>query len=168
MSRVPKSIEVEGHEQRISARPLAEPACWLVEYGEERFEVRAAALDSQGYWFTDEDGLRHRAWAAADERGLWLRVDGRTEFFESAEREHASHEGSSADPSQVIAPMTGTIVRILCKPGDTVSKDQDLAILSAMKMEHKLRAGSDGSVVAIEAEEGATIDAGALVLRLEV
>jgi len=42
------------------------------------------------------------------------------------------------------APMNGTMISVLVKAGDTVSKNQPLVIMEAMKMEHTIKAPSDG------------------------
>jgi biotin carboxyl carrier protein len=61
----------------------------------------------------------------------------------------------------VRAPMTGTVLEIMCKPGDMVEADQTLVVVSAMKMEHKLSAGVAGTVQSVATENGATVDQGA-------
>lgn len=52
-------------------------------------------------------------------------------------------------PSQgipVMAPMVGTILQVLVKPGQNVRKGDQLFILEAMKMENEIVAPEDGSV----------------------
>jgi pyruvate carboxylase len=50
------------------------------------------------------------------------------------------------DPSQVGAPMPGTVIAIHCTAGDTVSEGDPLLTLEAMKMETVLRAPRAGKV----------------------
>lgn len=58
------------------------------------------------------------------------------------------------------APMPGTILKVLVNVGDTVSENQPLMILEAMKMENEIVAGMAGTVSAIHVSSGQTVDAG--------
>jgi biotin carboxyl carrier protein len=63
--------------------------------------------------------------------------------------------------------MSGTVLDVHCKSGDTVAADQTLVVLSAMKMEHKLSAGVAGVVRKVAASSGATVDQGELLIEVE-
>jgi acetyl-CoA/propionyl-CoA carboxylase biotin carboxyl carrier protein len=67
----------------------------------------------------------------------------------------------------IVAPMTGTVLSIQVREGDTVSASDAVAIVSAMKMEHKLLAGVDGTIVEVAATEGATVEQDEVILRVE-
>jgi 3-methylcrotonyl-CoA carboxylase alpha subunit len=58
------------------------------------------------------------------------------------------------------APMPGVILKILVKPGDVVTKGAPLLILEAMKMEHQIVAGHDGSIVSVNCSEGELVQPG--------
>jgi 3-methylcrotonyl-CoA carboxylase alpha subunit len=62
------------------------------------------------------------------------------------------------------APMNGTMISILVKSGDTVSKNQPLVIMEAMKMEHTIKAPSDGIINEIFFQAGDMVDGGAELL----
>ena len=70
-------------------------------------------------------------------------------------------------PQQVTAPMPGKIVKLLVKPGDRVEPRQGLVVVEAMKMENELRARAAGTVKEVRAIEGATVEAGAILVVLE-
>jgi biotin carboxyl carrier protein len=70
-------------------------------------------------------------------------------------------------PERMLAPMPGKVVRILVHKGDAVRARQPLVVVEAMKMENELRAGRDGHVTAIHVQEGASVEAGALVVVIE-
>ena len=70
-------------------------------------------------------------------------------------------------PQRVVAPMPGKIVRVLVKPGDGVRARQGLVVVEAMKMENEVRALGEGIVTEIHVKEGASIDAGALMVVIE-
>ncbi|MFC4699507.1 acetyl/propionyl/methylcrotonyl-CoA carboxylase subunit alpha [Glaciecola siphonariae] len=75
--------------------------------------------------------------------------------------EHASSAGG------ILAPMNGTLVGMLVKPGDKVSKGDAVAIVEAMKMEHALKAPFDARVKACFFAAGERVDGGVVLLELE-
>ena len=75
--------------------------------------------------------------------------------------------GAAIGPQRVVAPMPGKIVRVDVKPGDLVRARQPLVVVEAMKMENELRAGRDGTIAEIHVKEGASVDAGALLVVIE-
>jgi biotin carboxyl carrier protein len=76
--------------------------------------------------------------------------------------------GTGADGSaRLVAPMPGKVVRVLVAPGDEVAARQGLVVVEAMKMENELRAGRAGRVGEVLVVEGASVDAGALLVVLE-
>ena len=62
------------------------------------------------------------------------------------------------------APMNGTMVSILVKAGQQVSQDQPLVIMEAMKMEHTIKAPSDGIIDEIFFQAGDMVDGGTELL----
>jgi biotin carboxyl carrier protein len=68
---------------------------------------------------------------------------------------------------RLLAPMPGKVVRVLVAAGDRVEPRQGLVVVEAMKMENELRAGRAGRVREIAVVEGASVEAGALLVVLE-
>ena len=66
----------------------------------------------------------------------------------------------------VTAPMHGNMLEIMVAVGERVEPGQGLAIMEAMKMEHRLKAQIAGEVVAIHATAGSQVAAGAVVLEI--
>ncbi|MEQ9002628.1 MAG: biotin/lipoyl-containing protein, partial [Pseudomonadales bacterium] len=54
----------------------------------------------------------------------------------------------------LLSPMPGLLVRLLVAEGQEVKAGEELAVVEAMKMENSLRAGSDGVVAKVLAEQG--------------
>lgn len=54
----------------------------------------------------------------------------------------------------IIAPLSGRIIEIKAKVGETVKEGQVIVILEAMKMDNELIAEYDGQVTAINVKEG--------------
>ncbi|WP_161978905.1 acetyl-CoA carboxylase biotin carboxyl carrier protein subunit [Streptococcus sp. S784/96/1] len=67
---------------------------------------------------------------------------------------------SAAGADALSAPMPGTILRILVNVGDTVSENQPLMILEAMKMENEIVAASAGTVTGIHVTSGQVVNPG--------
>ena len=67
---------------------------------------------------------------------------------------------------KVTAPMPGTILKVVAKPGDPVKRGTVLVILEAMKMENEIVAPSDGVVASINVTRGASVNAGDLLASL--
>lgn len=72
-----------------------------------------------------------------------------------------------AGGDKVSAPMPGKVIDLRVKEGETVSKDQVLAVMEAMKMEHSLKAPRDGVVKAVGAEVGEQVAEGVMLVELE-
>jgi biotin carboxyl carrier protein len=83
----------------------------------------------------------------------------------SLRRDESMAAGSG--PQRVVAPMPGKIVRVLVRAGDTVLARQPVVVVEAMKMENELRAARAGTVAEIQAKEGASVDAGALLVVIQ-
>ena len=69
--------------------------------------------------------------------------------------------------TEVQAHITGTIWKILVKPGDEVTQDQTLVILESMKMEMPIESPEAGRVASVSVSEGASVDEGDVLLTLE-
>jgi biotin carboxyl carrier protein len=70
-------------------------------------------------------------------------------------------------PGRVTAPMPGRIARVLVTVGDSVTAQQGLVVVEAMKMENELRSPRAGIVTEIRAAEGALVEANAVLIVLE-
>lgn len=69
--------------------------------------------------------------------------------------------------SKVIAPLPGTIFKILLKEGEEVKKGQAILILEAMKMENNILAEKDGIVSKILVAEGNAVLQGDILVEIE-
>jgi acetyl-CoA/propionyl-CoA carboxylase biotin carboxyl carrier protein len=70
---------------------------------------------------------------------------------------------SGPDRGRIVAPMHGTILKVLVAPGDTVAAGDPVAVLEAMKMETHIAAGSAGTVAEVRTEPGRVVEAGEVV-----
>jgi pyruvate carboxylase len=72
-----------------------------------------------------------------------------------------------AEQSALLAPMPGTVIRVLAQQGDRVAHRQPLLVLEAMKMETPLVSPYDAVVKAVHVAEGDRVAGGALLVELE-
>ena len=77
-------------------------------------------------------------------------------------------QGAADGPGsgQVRAPMDGLVLDVRCQVGDSVTKGQVLAVMEAMKMEHSLRAGVDGTVESVSISTGDQVKGKQVVLSI--
>ncbi len=66
-----------------------------------------------------------------------------------------------------MAPMQGTIVKILVEEGREVAADEAVCLLEAMKMESEVRAQRAGRVAKVLVEAGQTVRPGEPLVMLE-
>jgi len=60
--------------------------------------------------------------------------------------------------ANVLAPMPGMVVKVMVEPGDSVTIEQGLVILEAMKMENEIRSPRPGVVKTVSVVPGATVN----------
>jgi biotin carboxyl carrier protein len=62
--------------------------------------------------------------------------------------------------------MPGKILSVKASVGQSVSKGDVIFVLEAMKMENEIVAPEDGTIASIDASEGASVEAGAVLATL--
>jgi acetyl/propionyl-CoA carboxylase alpha subunit len=75
--------------------------------------------------------------------------------------------GSGHKQSEVVAPMPGTVIRILVEPGAKVAARQPLVVLEAMKMETPLASPYEATVRTVHVGEGDRVAGGAVLVELD-
>ena len=106
------------------------------------------------------DGMQRSAQTVAlgDERQVFYGADvARLRLVDPLA--HAGDEPRQG--GHLAAPISGTIVAVLVKPGDAVAAGAPLLVLEAMKMEHTIVAPAAGKVAAIHFEKGDQVTEGA-------
>ena len=81
-------------------------------------------------------------------------------------RRSGSHSVDTATGDAVKAPMQATVVKVAVAQGDKVVKGDLVLVLEAMKMEQPIVAHKDGVVGLVNAEAGATVSSGHLLLSI--
>ncbi len=61
-------------------------------------------------------------------------------------------------PGSLVAPMPGTVVRVVVETGQAVEANDLLVVLEAMKMEHRVTSPAAGTVAEVRVKAGQTVD----------
>jgi acetyl/propionyl-CoA carboxylase alpha subunit len=75
--------------------------------------------------------------------------------------------GGGHEQAEVLAPMPGTVIRVLVEAGATVAARQPLVVLEAMKMETPLVSPYAATVRAVHVGEGDRVAGGAVLVELD-
>jgi propionyl-CoA carboxylase alpha chain len=67
----------------------------------------------------------------------------------------------------VKAPLTGQIIAVKVKEGDEVKIGQDLAILTAMKMENIITSRCEGKIAKVSVVPGDQVSMGQVIIEFE-
>jgi acetyl/propionyl-CoA carboxylase alpha subunit len=78
----------------------------------------------------------------------------------------SADQRAAQEQSTVIAPMPGTVIKVLVSEGDKVAARQPLVVLEAMKMETPLASPYDATVRAVHVREGERVAGGTLLVEL--
>jgi biotin carboxyl carrier protein len=76
-------------------------------------------------------------------------------------------KGASKHINSIKAPMPGLILEISVEVGQTVKENDNLIILSAMKMENSFLSPRDGVIKSITVKVGDAVDKGQLMIEFE-
>lgn len=79
----------------------------------------------------------------------------------------AAPAASAGDGGSVTSPIAGTVIEIKCKSGDSVSKDQILLVIEAMKMKTSIAAPTAGTVKAVPVAVGDTVRESQVLVEFE-
>lgn len=141
-----------------------------VSWDRDELELAIWTNDANEGWCRTPDGYQHRfLWTwTGDHLHLWL--DGDLTIFESVGDARQAERGArtgGAGGNDVLAPMPGSVERILVEAGDPVERGQTLIIMESMKMELEIAAHRAGVVKQIPVEQGAQVDKGMRLVELE-
>ncbi len=156
------TFEAEGVAWRVRVRTAGDDAVLTV--GDHDIHA-SIAPDGDGFRVRlDESSFTATVVVRGDERyvfcgGEMTRLRLIDPLAHSGEEEpHGGH---------LMAPMSGTVVAVLVKPGDAVAQGAPLMILEAMKMEHTIAAPATGTVSAVNYQRGDQVSEGADLIAID-
>lgn len=99
---------------------------------------------------------------------IWFHYQGQTFQYAPSSRARSGGQGSqNTDPTKILAPMPGKIIKVFKAVGDSVSEGDTVVAMEAMKMEYNLKAGQDMTIAKILVQEGQTVALGDLLVDME-
>lgn len=93
---------------------------------------------------------------------------GRTWVLERSHGPPGAGAAAEVGGGDIEAPMTGTVLEVLCAEGDEVEVGTPLVVVEAMKMEHRLTAPSAATVMSVDVASGESVDIGQVLVRLDL
>ena len=79
----------------------------------------------------------------------------------------AAKKTSPAAAGALMAQMTGRVISVNVKPGDTVTEGQILLVIEAMKMENEITAPMSGKIKEVAVAPGGRVSEGDLLVQFE-
>jgi biotin carboxyl carrier protein len=129
-------------------------------------------LDGQSFSFQVKgDGLRRTvtgeggAWTVERHGGKVL-VDGTELALRVTAIEGTGSAAAGSGAAKVRPPMTGRIESLRVQPGQAVQKGDVLFVLEAMKMLNEVRSPLAGTVAAVHAKAGATVETSQVLVEI--
>jgi glutaconyl-CoA/methylmalonyl-CoA decarboxylase subunit gamma len=115
-----------------------------------------------------EGALNEGATVTTNSRQMKVLVEPVREMVAVPVEAEVSHGGKGSDSKgSVMAPMPGKIIAVKVKAGDTVSQNQIVAVLEAMKMENEIQSEVAGTVLSVSVKPGETVEGGQVLLVIQ-
>jgi 3-methylcrotonyl-CoA carboxylase alpha subunit len=159
----------------VTAKPAADGAGYLVTVDNTPYADGAAvgvSLDRRANLLTLSIGGRQkRYYLARHGYDVLVSVHGASYTLTRPRPltvESAAHQTDAATGTQsLVSPMAGTIIKVNVAEGDTVTAQQTLVVLGAMKMEHAIVAPYAGHVRSVRYAAGDVVPGGETLVELE-
>ncbi|MDR0275191.1 MAG: biotin/lipoyl-binding protein [Burkholderiaceae bacterium] len=176
LGRQAARLELAQGACRWDAQLLAQDGAWQVsvrcagaggEHASQTFTLRDARWHGadRAAFSVECDGIAESLTLAAQADALHFFHAGRAWSLERVSRRKSRMAESAS--GAITAPLTGRIVEVAVRQGETVQAGQRLVVLEAMKMEHLLAAPVAGTVAEVCVSSGGQAAKGALLLRIE-
>ncbi len=136
---------------------------WLVAHPDVRAGRTTTAFLTEHPPLSPPVRMQRAAWRGAWRLNLPAPAPAPPPDLETAAQAGTGAHGGSG----VVAPMPGTVIKVLVAEGDEVHARQALLVLEAMKMETPLTAPYDAKVRKVQVKEGDSVEGGATLLELE-
>ncbi|TNM88184.1 hypothetical protein fugu_006405, partial [Takifugu bimaculatus] len=142
---------------------------YTMQVGEDQYHV-SGSLEAEGgalFLHCSVNGVRSRPKLVILDNVVHLfSTEGSSQVSVPVPKYLAGVSGSGAQGGAV-APMTGTIEKVLVKAGDKVAVGDPLMVMIAMKMEHTIRAPKAGVIKKVFFGEGSQANRHAPLVELE-
>jgi 3-methylcrotonyl-CoA carboxylase alpha subunit len=139
---------VNGTTYDVSGYAVGEPTELVAYIGEQRFTgtvARDYANNTYSVFCDQEKGMKHAYPLQVPALDL------------------GDDEGTKGKLA-IKTPMPGSVIKVMVSAGDVVEKGAPLMILTAMKMEHIIRAQMDGTIESVGFNEGDFVEDGKILI----
>ena len=82
-------------------------------------------------------------------------------------RERSGGGGGGASGDDLVSPLQGNVFKVPVEEGQEVSEGDLICVIEAMKMENEITAHKSGKITQLLAKEGAAVNAGDLLAKIE-
>ncbi|MEX0349201.1 MAG: biotin carboxylase N-terminal domain-containing protein [Paracoccaceae bacterium] len=158
----PAQVRLRCHGQVHHAKLRASGQAWQVSLEQEVFDIRLIRHDRQ--IVAELDGLRRDIHAHLDAGRVWLASQAGQWVFDEVTMQTSTLPQDMS--GQVTAPMPGVLLSLDCGQGDEVAAGDTLAVMEAMKMQHRIVAPISGRVTRLLVSAGQQLDAGAKIVQI--
>ena len=157
-----------------------------LKQSEKNYEIKISSCDGQKFQFNLEDKILTVDRVLLTKKTISFDVgqslvnlefkangkiislfrQGFTFTFENITNLYKSNE-ADVQESNIVAPITGSIAKIMVKNGQIVSKENPVIFIEAMKMEYQLVAPKSGKISGLKNKKGDLIEKGQTLLEIE-
>ena len=137
---------------------------FIVLHNDERLSVRVLEAGN-GHIALQIDNRRFN-WEATKVDRRWM-VHSEKGDLEFEEQSRFPVKGLADFTGGLMAPMPGSVIKVLIRKDEAVTKGQLLMVLEAMKMEHQITAPTNGIITDLSVSEGEQVNNGQLLAVLE-
>lgn len=136
-----------------------------IRYGEQEFQVKLTGSENGVFSFVINDRIV-KGYAVRDKDVIYGRINHRNWVFEDVTADDGDVSGRAGRSSaeNVVAPMPGSVIKVLVEEGQKVATHQALVIVEAMKMENEVCAPADVVIGKIHVSAGQQVAAGEVLI----
>ena len=156
-----------GEDEYLVEVGTGESAKHEMRLGEQSAQVDALSVDEHRLQLR-VDGATRPCFVARTAEGTWVWSDGRARLVTDMDNQPRRRSHAAGKKQKEVTPETpSTVIKILVEKGQQVSEGEGVIVVSAMKMETTLTAPYDGTVTKINADIGANVLPGNILVEIE-
>lgn len=151
------TLKCQGQLYTVSVRQSNNNQTYWIAVDDIEYDCQGQIANAELIAQVNGHKCRYPLSVNADDYTLF--ADGKMIRFEHATADLGLGEQNQSDAS-LHAPMNGRVVALLAESGLPVKKDQTILVMEAMKMEHSIKAPSDGVIEQHYYQVGDLVDGG--------
>jgi geranyl-CoA carboxylase alpha subunit len=144
------------------------PDTWVVEIDATAVALRLHADTDPSSLVLEADGVRRRVRWVKGGGTVHLHALGRVLVFEEQDRAVRARPDEVTSGGRITAPIGGRVVALNVEVGDLMEAGRLVAVIEAMKMEHRVTATGVGRVEAVHVAAGDQVAARQAMVTLSV